>query len=71
MSSLEKKPQPSKSTKTERAANVGQKAELTVKKSAKAKAMMNAPDEVIARAIHDALLKEKETPVKGKKKQTD
>ena len=36
------------------------KAEIVVKKDAKAEAMKRAPDEVIARAIHDALLKEHE-----------
>ena len=36
------------------------KAEIVIKKDAKAEAMKKAPDEVIARAIHDALLKEHE-----------
>ena len=36
------------------------KAEIKLKESPKAKAMKNAPDEVIAMAIRDAMLKEKE-----------
>ena len=34
------------------------KQEIRIKKNAKAEALKNAPDEVIARAIHDTLLKE-------------
>jgi hypothetical protein len=40
------------------------KQEIKVKKSPAAEALKRAPDEAIARAIHDALLKEK--PVVGK-----
>ena len=36
------------------------KKEITVKKNAKAEAMKKAPDEVIAMAIRDALLKDKQ-----------
>jgi hypothetical protein len=38
----------------------GKKQEIRVKSSPKAEALKKAPDEVIARAIHDALLKQKE-----------
>ena len=38
----------------------GKKAEIQLKKNQKAEAMKKAPDEVIARAIHDALIKEHE-----------
>ena len=38
----------------------GKKAEIVIKKDAKAEAMKKAPDEVIARAIHDVLLKDHE-----------
>ncbi len=34
--------------------------EIRIKKSAKAVALENAPDELIARAIHDTLIKEHE-----------
>ena len=37
-----------------------QKKEIKVKESPHAKALKNAPDEALARAIHDALLKEHE-----------
>ncbi len=36
------------------------KQEIKIKKSPTAEAMKKAPDEVIARAIHDVLLKQKE-----------
>ncbi len=36
------------------------KNEITVKESPHAKALKNAPDEAIARAIHDTLVKERE-----------
>ena len=38
----------------------GKKQENKVKRSPTAEAMKKAPDEVIARAIHDVLLKQKE-----------
>ena len=36
------------------------KEKIVIRKDAKAEAMKKAPDEVIARAIHDALLKDHE-----------
>ena len=36
------------------------KAEIKIKKNPHAEAMKKAPDEIIARAIHDALVKEHE-----------
>ncbi len=38
----------------------GKKQEIKVKSSPTAEAMKKAPDEAIARAIHDVLLKQKE-----------
>ena len=38
----------------------GKKQEIKVKNSSAADALKRAPDEVIARAIHDVLLKQKE-----------
>ena len=38
----------------------GKKQEIKVKNSPAAEALKRAPDEAIARAIHDALLKQKE-----------
>lgn len=38
----------------------GKKQEIKVKQSPAAEALKRAPDEAIARAIHDALLKEKQ-----------
>ncbi len=38
----------------------GKKSEIKIKKNEKAEAMKKAPDEVIARAIHDAIMKEHE-----------
>lgn len=38
----------------------GKKADIVILKDAKAEVMKKAPDEVIARAIHDVLLKDHE-----------
>ena len=40
--------------------NPGKKADIVILKDAKAEAMKKAPDDVIARAIHDVLLKDHE-----------
>ncbi|WP_155838463.1 hypothetical protein [Butyrivibrio proteoclasticus] len=40
--------------------STGKKQEIKVKNSSAADALNRAPDEVIARAIHDVLLKQKE-----------
>ena len=39
------------------------KSEIKIKENPKTKAMKNAPDEVIAMAIRDAILKDHEKPV--------
>ena len=40
--------------------NTQPKKEITIKKNSKAEVLKRAPDEVIAKAIHEAILKEHE-----------
>ena len=43
------------------------KSEIKVKKNPTAEAIKRAPDEVVARAIHEALVKDHEKGITGKK----